>query len=225
MSFILDLLSLVIRTAQFLQTVNVQWDEIDVFVHLRRTEQTESHSNDDARAICHSEEDIERSDIGYLLSTEINSTTETTSTANNERKIILRRKNRRNRPSSETGQHAGRKGLQPRANVFKTKGIVLPSSPTRCAPQINEVVEQVKKFKYLEVVFTGGGKFEEEIDQRIGAGSGALREAVRIVVTKVDMSLKNKLSVFKWIFIPCLSMVTSRGLWLKNFGPGYKRLK
>ncbi|VDP20535.1 unnamed protein product [Soboliphyme baturini] len=47
-----------------------------------------------------------------------------------------------------------------------------------------EAVEQAEKFKYLGVVFTSGGKCEEEIDWRIGAASGALCELARIIAIK-----------------------------------------
>ncbi|VDP15331.1 unnamed protein product [Soboliphyme baturini] len=64
-----------------------------------------------------------------------------------------------------------------------------------------EAVEQMEKFKYLEVVFTSDGKFEEKIDRPIGAASGVLRELARPFVTKAELSLNIKLSLLKLIFI------------------------
>ncbi|VDO94369.1 unnamed protein product [Soboliphyme baturini] len=65
-------------------------------------------------------------------------------------------------------------------------------------------VEQVDKFKYLGIVFTSDGKLEVEIDGRIGVASGVLRKLARSIVTKAELSLKTKLSMFKSIFIPIL---------------------
>ncbi|VDO82563.1 unnamed protein product [Soboliphyme baturini] len=86
-------------------------------------------------------------------------------------------------------------------NASKTKTLVLSRSPARYSPQINgEAVRQMEKFKKLEVVFISDGKFQ--IDGRIGVANGVLHELAPTIVTKAEMSLKTKLSVFKSIFIP-----------------------
>ncbi|VDP39228.1 unnamed protein product, partial [Soboliphyme baturini] len=93
-----------------------------------------------------------------------------------------------------------------RVNASKTKSLVLSCSPARCSLQINgEAVEQVEKFEYLGTVFTSDGKLEEEIDGRVGVASDVLRELARPTVTKAELSLKTKLSIFKSIFIPVLT--------------------
>ncbi|VDP48679.1 unnamed protein product [Soboliphyme baturini] len=75
----------------------------------------------------------------------------------------------------------------------------------RCSLQIKgETVEQLEKLKYLGVIFTSDGKFEEDIDWRIGVASGVLLELVRSTVNKVEQSLKTKHSVFNSIFTPML---------------------
>ncbi|VDO93338.1 unnamed protein product [Soboliphyme baturini] len=90
-----------------------------------------------------------------------------------------------------------------RVNVLQTKSLLLSRSPARCSIQVNgETKEQVEKFKYLEVVFTSDGEFEEEIARRTGVASDVLRQLARSTVTKTEVSLKTKLSVFKSIFIP-----------------------
>ncbi|VDO96939.1 unnamed protein product [Soboliphyme baturini] len=93
-----------------------------------------------------------------------------------------------------------------RVNASKTKSLVLFRSPVRISLQINgETVKQVEKLKYLGTIFTSDGQLEEEIDRRIGVASGVLRELARPVVTKGELGLKTKLSVFKSIFIPLLT--------------------
>ncbi|VDP15220.1 unnamed protein product [Soboliphyme baturini] len=72
-----------------------------------------------------------------------------------------------------------------------------------------EAVEQVEKFKYLGTIFTSDGtesdgKLEEEMERRIGVASAVLRELARPIVTKAELILKSKLSMFKSIFIPIL---------------------
>jgi len=58
-------------------------------------------------------------------------------------------------------------------------------------------LQQVEKFKYLGVVFTSNGRRSEEIDTRIGKAINAvLRELYRSVVTKRELSITAKLSVF-----------------------------
>ncbi|VDP04527.1 unnamed protein product [Soboliphyme baturini] len=93
-----------------------------------------------------------------------------------------------------------------RVNVPETKNPVLSRSPVRYSLQIKEeAVEQVEKFKYVGVVFISDGKFEEEIDWRMRVASGVLRESARKVVTKAELRLKAKLSMFKSIFILMLT--------------------
>ncbi|VDP07738.1 unnamed protein product [Soboliphyme baturini] len=88
-----------------------------------------------------------------------------------------------------------------RVNAPKTSRLVLS-----CSLQVNVYTEeQVEKFKYIRVMFTGDRKLEEEIHRRIGAASGVLDELARSTVTKAELSLKTKFSVFKSIFTPMLT--------------------
>ncbi|VDP01790.1 unnamed protein product [Soboliphyme baturini] len=99
-----------------------------------------------------------------------------------------------------------------RVNASKPKNLALSLSPTRCSLQMNgEAVELKGKFKYLGIVFTNNGKWEEEIDRRIGAASGVLRELAQPTVTKAELSLKTKLSIFKSILPTCSVTVMSHG--------------
>ncbi|VDP09234.1 unnamed protein product [Soboliphyme baturini] len=67
------------------------------------------------------------------------------------------------------------------------------------------------KVTFLGVMFTYDGKWEEKINRRIEMISGILRELARTVMTKAKLSLKNKRSMFKSIFVPCLSTIVSLG--------------
>ncbi|VDP02381.1 unnamed protein product [Soboliphyme baturini] len=80
-----------------------------------------------------------------------------------------------------------------------------PSSRTVTLKAITRDSGAGEKFKYLGIVFPSDGKFEEEIDRRIGVASGVLRELARAIVTKAKLSLKTKLSMFKSIFTPILT--------------------
>ena len=66
-------------------------------------------------------------------------------------------------------------------------------------------LQQVEKFKYLEVIFTSDGRWSEEVDVRIANANAILRELYRSVVTKQELSNTAKLSVFKSVFLPILS--------------------
>ncbi|VDO92339.1 unnamed protein product [Soboliphyme baturini] len=57
--------------------------------------------------------------------------------------------------------------------------------------------EGADKFKNLRVMFIDDGKFEEEIDRRIGIASGVLRELAPTFVTKAELNLKTKRSLFE----------------------------
>jgi len=66
-------------------------------------------------------------------------------------------------------------------------------------------LQQVEKFKYLEVVFTSDGRRSEEIDTRIGKANAFLRELYRSVATKRELLHTAKLSVFESVFVPILT--------------------
>jgi len=63
----------------------------------------------------------------------------------------------------------------------------------------------VENFKCLGVVFTCDGRWNKEIDTRIGEANAVLRELYRSVFTKRKLSNTAKLSVFESVFIPILT--------------------
>jgi len=68
----------------------------------------------------------------------------------------------------------------------------------KCALQDNDnALYQVKKFKYLCMVFTNAVKYNKEIDARTDKAIAFLRELYRSVVTKRELSKTTKLSIFK----------------------------
>jgi hypothetical protein len=87
----------------------------------------------------------------------------------------------------------------------KTELMAVSREPKQCNLQLNNnPLNQVSKFKYLGVQFSRDGKQDGEIDQRIGMASGVLRSLYRSVVTKVELSKKTKLAIFKSVYRPTL---------------------
>ena len=68
-----------------------------------------------------------------------------------------------------------------------------------------EVLPQVKEFKYLGVLFTSEGRMGREMDRRIGAASAVMRTLYRSVVAKRELSRKAKLSIYRSIYVPTLT--------------------
>ena len=62
-----------------------------------------------------------------------------------------------------------------------------------------------EKFKYLGVVFTSDGRQDEELDTQIGKASAVMRALHYSVVMKREWSKKEKLSIFKTVFVPILT--------------------
>ena len=63
----------------------------------------------------------------------------------------------------------------------------------------------MKKFKYLGVAFMSDGRQDEELDVRTGKISAVMRVLHHSVVLKRELSKKEKLSVFKSIFVSILT--------------------
>ncbi len=59
----------------------------------------------------------------------------------------------------------------------------------------NESLPQVKKFKYLVILFTSEGTTERKIGQRIGTAGAVLHSLCSTVLTKVEMSQKARFSI------------------------------
>jgi len=71
-------------------------------------------------------------------------------------------------------------------------------NPSQCALQVSgNTLQQMKKLKYLEVVFTSDGWLNKGINARANVANPALRELYCSVVTKRELSNTKKLSVFK----------------------------
>ncbi|TWW68240.1 hypothetical protein D4764_19G0000380 [Takifugu flavidus] len=59
--------------------------------------------------------------------------------------------------------------------------MVLNWKKVECLLQVKEeILPQVKEFKYLGVLFTSEGRMEQEIDRRIGAASAVMRTLHRV---------------------------------------------
>ena len=93
-----------------------------------------------------------------------------------------------------------------RISTAKTEVMVLSRQPEQCALQVSGVpLRQVEKFKYLGVEFASDGRQDGEIDRRIGTASAVLRSLYRSVVTKTELSLRTKLTIFRSIYRPTLT--------------------
>jgi len=59
----------------------------------------------------------------------------------------------------------------------------------------------LQQFRQHGVVFTSGGRWNKEIDTRIGKANALLRELYRSVVTKLELSNTGKMSIFKLVLV------------------------
>ena len=66
-------------------------------------------------------------------------------------------------------------------------------------------LKAVEKFKYLGVAFTSDGSQNEELDTQIGKVSAVMRALHYLVVMKRALLKKEKLSIFKAVFVPILT--------------------
>ena len=91
-------------------------------------------------------------------------------------------------------------------NIENTEVLCLSTNPRQCMLQVSgNTLQEVEKFKHLGVVFASDGRWSEEIDTRIGKANAVLRELYRSVVTKRELSITTKLSVFKSVLVPILT--------------------
>jgi len=65
--------------------------------------------------------------------------------------------------------------------------------------------EQVKKFKYMWVVFASDGRLSKETHRWIAKANPVLHELYRSVYTKQEVSSTEKLSVFKSVLVLILT--------------------
>ena len=91
-------------------------------------------------------------------------------------------------------------------STAKTEVLHFSRNPDQCVLQVNgATLKQVEKFKYLGVAFTSDGRQDEELDTRIGKASAVMRALNYSVVMKRELSKKEKLSIFKAVFVPILT--------------------
>jgi hypothetical protein len=91
-------------------------------------------------------------------------------------------------------------------STSKTEAMVVSRAPSQCTLHVSGVpLQQVEKFKYLGFTFTSDGKFDTEINSRIGKAGVVLRELYRTIVTKKELSREAKLAVFRSMYIPTLT--------------------
>ena len=62
----------------------------------------------------------------------------------------------------------------------------------------------MEKFKYLGLTFACDGKWDTEINIRIGKAGAVMRALYRTIVTKKVLNRRAKLAVFKAIYVPTL---------------------
>jgi len=80
---------------------------------------------------------------------------------------------------------------------------------------------QVENFKYLGVVFTSDGRWNKQINTRIGKAKGSCACVLPLCGHK---TLPNtaKLWVLHWSLFPSSPMVMTLGSWLKEYNPKFK---
>ena len=91
-------------------------------------------------------------------------------------------------------------------STTKTEVLHLSRNPDQCVLQVNgATLKQVEKFKYLGVAFTSGGSQDEELDTQIGKASAVMRALHYSVAMKRELLKKEKLLIFKAVFVPILT--------------------
>lgn len=71
-----------------------------------------------------------------------------------------------------------------------------------------------RSFKYLGILLTSDGKRDQEIDKWISSPTAVLQLLYRSVVLKQELSLRAKLSVYRSIYVPILTVTMSS--WKKD---------
>ena len=93
-----------------------------------------------------------------------------------------------------------------RISTSKSEGMVVARREAQCRLTVNGVaLKQVEKFKYLGSTFTCDGKWDTEINIRIGKAGAVMRELYRTIVTKRELSIRAKLAVFLAIYVPTVT--------------------
>ena len=88
-------------------------------------------------------------------------------------------------------------------STSKTEVLHLSRNPAQCFLRVGGVsLKQTEKLKDLVVTFTNDGRQDEVLDVRSGKASAVMRALHYSVVLKWKLSRKEKLSMFKSIFVP-----------------------
>ena len=91
-------------------------------------------------------------------------------------------------------------------STAKTEVLHLSRNPDQCVLQVYEAtLKKEEKFKYLGVAFTNDGAQDEELDTRIGKASAVMRALHYSFIMKRELSKKEKLSIFKTVFVTILT--------------------
>jgi len=73
-------------------------------------------------------------------------------------------------------------------------------------------LQQVENFQYLGVIFTSDGRWNREVDTRIGKAKAILRVLYCSAVIKRELSNTTKLSILKSFFFRSSPMVINLGI-------------
>ena len=65
----------------------------------------------------------------------------------------------------------------------------------------------MEESQYLRVLFTSEGKMEQEIDRQILVASAVIQMLKWSVVVKRELSQKQKVSIYRTIYLPVLSFL------------------
>ncbi|TWW60942.1 hypothetical protein D4764_05G0010320 [Takifugu flavidus] len=99
-----------------------------------------------------------------------------------------------------------------RIRTSKSESMVLTRKKVECLLWVREeVLPQVEEFKYLGILFTSEGRIEQENNRQVGAVSAVMRALNRSVMVKKELSWKAKLSIYRSIYIPILTMAINIG--------------
>jgi len=89
------------------------------------------------------------------------------------------------------------KKLEWKLPLTNRSAIILQKSKSASTVSKRQYIAVGLKFNYLRVLLTSDGRWNKEINTRIGKANAVQRELYRSVVTKLELSKTAKLSVFK----------------------------
>ena len=100
-------------------------------------------------------------------------------------------------------------------NINKTKVMMIGKEHKQLQITLrNEKLEQVDKFKYLGVTLQREGNMDEEINERISQATRLYHTLKETFISKKEISIKTKMTVYKTIFRPILTFGSES--WILN---------